>query len=100
VCNRAISIRRFAAFLHGSRSKQHGERLNCGAVVLAKKVCARLGVAYTGSSIVILEIPGATEKLKALGIRATMRGDRVRLAIHIYNDAEDVESLIKAVESR
>jgi selenocysteine lyase/cysteine desulfurase len=67
---------------------------------LAEKLCARLSVAYNGSSIVMLEVPEATQKLKPRGIRATIRGDRVRVAIHIYNDMEDVEALVKAVLAR
>lgn len=66
---------------------------------LARNLCARLGVAYNGSSIVILEVPGAAQKLKTRGIRATIRGDRIRIAIHIYNDMEDVEALVTAVRS-
>jgi selenocysteine lyase/cysteine desulfurase len=66
---------------------------------LARTLCARLGVAYNGSSIVMLEVPAAAHKLKTRGIRATIRGDRVRVAIHIYNDMEDVEALVTAVLS-
>jgi len=67
---------------------------------LAEKLCAQLNIAYNGSSIVILEVPGASQKLKAQGIRASIRpGDRVRVAIHIYNDVEDIERLVKAVRS-
>jgi selenocysteine lyase/cysteine desulfurase len=67
---------------------------------LAEKLCARLSVAYNGSAIVMLDVPGAAQRLKARGIRATIRGDRVRVAIHIYNDVEDVEELIAAIVSR
>jgi selenocysteine lyase/cysteine desulfurase len=67
---------------------------------LAEKLCARLSVAYNGSSIVMLEVPDAAQKLKTRGIRATIRGDRVRIAIHIYNDMEDVEALVTAILSR
>jgi selenocysteine lyase/cysteine desulfurase len=48
---------------------------------------------------VMLEVPGAAQKLKTRGIRATIRGDRVRIAIHIYNEMEDVEALVTAVLS-
>jgi selenocysteine lyase/cysteine desulfurase len=67
---------------------------------LAEKLCTRLSVAYNGSSIVMLEIPQAAQTLNPRGIRATIRGDRVRVAIHIYNDMEDVEALVKAVQAR
>lgn len=67
---------------------------------LAETLCARLSAPFQGSSIVILEVPGAKQKLEAHGIRATVRGDRVRIAIHIYNDRKDVEALVAAVLSR
>ena len=66
-------------------------------VALAEALCARLGVAYNGSAIVVLDIPDAKEKLAAHGIRASIRGERVRVAIHIYNSAEDIEALVRAV---
>jgi len=67
---------------------------------LAETLCARLRAPYHGSSIVMLETQGAKQKLDAGGIRATVRGDRMRIAIHIYNDREDVEALVAAVLSR
>jgi selenocysteine lyase/cysteine desulfurase len=67
---------------------------------LARTLCARLSAPFQGSSIVMLEAPGAKQKLEASGIRATVRGDRARIAIHIYNDSEDVEALVAAMSSR
>ena len=67
---------------------------------LAENLCARLSIAYNGSSIVMLEAPGAAQRLQSRGLRATIRGDRVRVAIHLYNDMEDVEALVTAVLSR
>lgn len=67
---------------------------------LAETLCARLGAPFGGSSIVMLEAPGAKQKLEARGIRATVRGDRMRIAIHIYNDSEDIEALAAAILSR
>ncbi len=67
---------------------------------LAGKLCARLSVPYNGSAIVLLDAPGAKQKLQARGIRATIRGDRVRVAIHIYNDMEDIDALAAALLSR
>ena len=69
-------------------------------IALAETLCARLSVPYHGSSIVILEVPGAKQKLEARGIRASVRGDRARIAIHIYNDSEDIEALVAAMSSR
>ena len=64
---------------------------------LAGALCRRLAVEHNGSAIVMLNVPGAVEKLKARGIRATVRGERIRVAIHIYNTAEDVDALLGAI---
>jgi selenocysteine lyase/cysteine desulfurase len=64
---------------------------------LAATLCRQLNVEHNGSSIVILNAPGAAEKLKARGIRATVRGERIRAAIHIYNTSEDVDALVDAI---
>ncbi len=64
---------------------------------LAASLCRRLNVEHNGSAIVILKVPGAPERLKARGIRATVRGERIRVAIHIYNTAEDVDALVDAI---
>jgi selenocysteine lyase/cysteine desulfurase len=67
---------------------------------LAEKLCGLLNVPYNGSSIVMLESEDAKQKLQARGIRATIRGERVRVAIHVYNDMEDIETLAAALLSR
>jgi selenocysteine lyase/cysteine desulfurase len=60
---------------------------------LAAAFCDRLGIPYSGSAIVVFNVPDALRKLEASGVRATVRGDRVRLAIHIYNTQDDIERL-------
>jgi selenocysteine lyase/cysteine desulfurase len=60
---------------------------------LAAAFCDRLGISYSGSAIVVFNVPDALRKLEASGIRATVRGDRVRLAIHIYNTQDEIERL-------
>jgi selenocysteine lyase/cysteine desulfurase len=64
---------------------------------LAAALCARLEVAYNGSAIVVFNTPDAARKLQARGIRATVRGDRVRLAIHIYNNMDEIEQLAEVL---
>jgi selenocysteine lyase/cysteine desulfurase len=64
---------------------------------LAAALCARLNVAYNGSAIVMLDVLGAVQKLQASGIRATVRGDRVRVAIHVYNGVDDIDALVTAI---
>jgi selenocysteine lyase/cysteine desulfurase len=65
---------------------------------LAAALCRRLGVEHNGSAIVILHVPGARERLNARGIRATVRAERIRVAIHAYNTAEDIDLLAEALE--
>lgn len=64
---------------------------------LAAALCARLDVACNGSAIVLLNIPEAAHKLQAHGIRASVRGERVRLAIHVYNSEDDLDALVTAL---
>lgn len=64
---------------------------------LAAALCDRLNVAYNGSAIVMLDVPDAIHKLPAHGIRATVRGERVRVAIHIYNSMDDIDALAGAL---
>jgi selenocysteine lyase/cysteine desulfurase len=64
---------------------------------LAATLCRRLSVEHNGSAIVMISAAGAAEKLKARGIRATVRGERIRVALHIYNTSEDVDALVDAV---
>jgi selenocysteine lyase/cysteine desulfurase len=63
-------------------------------------LCKRLNVEHNGSAIVMLDVLGAAEKLKARGIRATVRGDRIRVAIHMYNTNADVDALVDAVHQK
>jgi selenocysteine lyase/cysteine desulfurase len=65
---------------------------------LAAALCRRLDVEHNGSAIVILHAPGAAERLKARGIRATVRGERIRVAIHAYNTADDIDLLVEALQ--
>jgi selenocysteine lyase/cysteine desulfurase len=64
---------------------------------LAAALCARLNIAYNGSAIVMVNRPDAGRKLQAHGIRASVRGERVRVAIHVYNTAEDIDALAGAL---
>jgi selenocysteine lyase/cysteine desulfurase len=64
---------------------------------LAAALCARLEIAYSGSAIVVFNTADAARKLQACGIRATVRGDRVRCAIHIYNNMDEIEQLAEVL---
>jgi selenocysteine lyase/cysteine desulfurase len=64
---------------------------------LAALLCRKLNIEHNGSAIVILHVAGAPARLTARGIRATVRGERIRAAIHVYNTAEDIELLADAL---
>jgi selenocysteine lyase/cysteine desulfurase len=64
---------------------------------LVAALCNRLDVEHNGSAIVMLDVPGAAEKLKARGVRATVPEERIRVAILMYNVAEDVDTLVDAI---
>ncbi|MBV8144493.1 MAG: aminotransferase class V-fold PLP-dependent enzyme [Gammaproteobacteria bacterium] len=64
---------------------------------LAATLCRRLNVEHNGSAILMLDAPGASARLKARGIRVSIRGERIRVAIHVYNTAEDLEALADAI---
>lgn len=64
---------------------------------LAAALCARFDVTYNGSAIVVLHVPDAARKLHARGIRASVRGERIRLAIHAYNSMDDLDALTAAL---
>jgi selenocysteine lyase/cysteine desulfurase len=50
-----------------------------------------------GSAILTLDIPGAAGKLAHAGVRSSIRAGRVRLSCHLYNTAEDLESVLAAL---
>lgn len=66
-------------------------------VGLADAFLARLGLPPQQSAIVSLHAPGAADELAARGIRAAMRGGRVRLSFHLYNTLDDVAAAAAAV---
>jgi selenocysteine lyase/cysteine desulfurase len=66
-------------------------------VGLADGLLVALGLAPNGSAILSLDMPEAPEKLAAAGIRSSIRAGRVRLACHIYNTADDMQSVLAAL---
>jgi selenocysteine lyase/cysteine desulfurase len=60
-------------------------------VVLANRFREGLGLEPEGSAIVMSDIPGGAEKLEHAGIRAAVRGGRLRTSWHVYNTEADVE---------
>lgn len=52
----------------------------------------------TGSAIVSLPAPeGVAERVEEAGVAAAVRDGRLRASFHLYNDASDVDRLVKAL---
>jgi selenocysteine lyase/cysteine desulfurase len=66
---------------------------------LGDSVCDRIGIERQGQAIVTWPDPDGRllGLLGAAGIRATGRAGRLRLAFHLWNDEEDVESVVHAL---
>ncbi len=60
-------------------------------VALANRFRAGLGVDPGDSAIVMSDAPGAAERLERAGIRASVRGGRLRTSWHVYNTEADVD---------
>ena len=60
-------------------------------VALANRFRAGLDLGAGNSAIVFCDAEGAAEKLERAGIRAAVRGGRLRTSWHVYNTAADVE---------
>jgi len=63
-------------------------------LALANRFRAGLGLRPGDSAIVSADIPGAAERLEAAGIRAAVRGGRLRTSWHVYNTKEDVDRAV------
>lgn len=66
-------------------------------VGLANRVREAAGMEPADSAIVALDVPGLEAALADAGIRATVRAGRVRVGFHLYNTAEDADTLIGAL---
>jgi selenocysteine lyase/cysteine desulfurase len=60
-------------------------------VDLANRFRAGLGLEPSNSAIVFCDVEGAADKLERAGIRAAVRGGRLRTSWHVYNTPADVE---------
>ncbi len=60
-------------------------------VGLANTFRAGLGLEEGDSAIVVCDVEGAAEKLDRAGIRAAVRGGRLRTSWHVYNTTGDVD---------
>jgi selenocysteine lyase/cysteine desulfurase len=73
------------------------ERIHEHDVTLANRFREGLGLASGDSAIVFCDAPGATERLERAGVRAAMRGGRLRTSWHVYNTDADVERTLAAL---
>lgn len=65
---------------------------------LADDLRTRLDLAPAGSAIVSLPVSEeAAQRVSEAGIRTASRDGRMRASFHLYNDASDVERLVKAL---
>jgi selenocysteine lyase/cysteine desulfurase len=60
-------------------------------LALANRFRAGLGMERGTSAIVFCDAEGAAEKLERAGIRAAVRGGRLRTSWHVYNTPADVD---------
>ena len=56
-----------------------------------------LGLEQGDSAIVMSDAPGAAEKLERAGIRAAVRGGRLRTSWHVHNTSDDVDRTLDAL---
>ena len=66
-------------------------------VALANRFRAGLGEQAGDSAIVMSDTPDAAEKLERAGIRAAVRGGRLRTSWHVYNTHEDVDRTLEVL---
>jgi selenocysteine lyase/cysteine desulfurase len=80
------------------------ERIGVGAIQahdvgLANRFRGGLGLEPGNSAIVMSDAPGAAEKLERAGIRAAVRGGRLRTSWHVYNTASDVDRTLDVLSA-
>ncbi len=66
-------------------------------VGLANRFRAGLGLAEGDSAIVSVDVPDAQDKLAAAGVRAAVRGGRLRASFHVYTTEADVDLALSAL---
>jgi len=73
------------------------DRVNAHNVALANRFRAGLGLPVGDSAIVSTDVPDAERKLAAAGVRAAVRGGRVRVSFHVYTTTADVDRALDAL---
>jgi selenocysteine lyase/cysteine desulfurase len=75
------------------------EAIHAYDVGLANTFRLGLGVPPGDSAIVSADVPGAEERFAAAGIRAAVRGGRMRVSFHIYSTQADVDLALNALRA-
>jgi selenocysteine lyase/cysteine desulfurase len=68
-------------------------------VGLANQLRAELGAEPSGSAIVLVDRPGAVQKLSHAGVVVSSRRGAARLAFHLYNTETDVQRALGALKA-
>jgi selenocysteine lyase/cysteine desulfurase len=66
-------------------------------LALANALRGRLGLPPGGSAIVTVAAEGGLERLRAAGIKASVRAGSVRLSFHLHNTEADVDAVAGAL---
>jgi selenocysteine lyase/cysteine desulfurase len=74
-----------------------GAAVEAHTVGLANRARAELGLPQQNSAIVSIPIADAADKLRAAGIRASVRAGAVRVGFHLYNTENDLDRLLDAL---
>lgn len=75
------------------------DRIHGHDLGLANAFRAGIGLGQGDSAIVFCDVEGAAERLERAGIRAAVRGGRLRTSWHVYNTGEDVERTLEALSA-
>jgi selenocysteine lyase/cysteine desulfurase len=67
-------------------------------VGLANEFRAGLGMPPSDSAIVSADIPGAEQAFETAGIRAAVRGGKLRASFHVYSTSADVQLALDALD--
>jgi len=73
------------------------EEIRAYDVGLADRFREWLGLPASGSAIVSADVPGAQGRLEAAGVRAAVRGGRLRASFHLYTTEADVDLALNAL---
>ena len=73
------------------------DEIHAHDLALANRFRAGLGLEPGDSAIVFVDVPDAAARLERAGIRAAVRGGRVRTSWHLYNTDADVDRALEAL---